>query len=510
MFDTSENNKRIAKNTLLLYFRMFFIMAVHLFTSRVILRALGIVDFGIYNVVGGVVAMMGILNNAMAVSTQRYLTFELVRGDDVRLKQVFSICFTIFILLSVIVLVFAETVGLWFLNTQMVIPAERMTAANWVYQFSVISCINTILMTPYNAVIIAHEKMGVYAYVSVLEVVQRLLIYYGVIVSPFDHLITYAILFMSTSLTVAMIYRIYCIRHCPESRYAFYWDRPLFLQLTSYSGWNLFGALSGLVRGHGLNILLNLFFSPAVNAARGIASQVDSAIAQFFTNFYTAVRPQITKYYAQNDLENMFRLVIRSSKFTFFLIFLIAQPILVETPFVIGLWLGQLPEYVVGFTRIIVITSAIDSMASPLMTTCHATGRIRLYQSVVGTLVILNFPVSYVVLKYMSGSPITVFYVSLAIAILAFFTRLWIVNRLVDFPVCRFLKEAVLRVCAVGALASIPPLLFAHFMKEGFWTSVSDIILCLVSAVTFIWFSGMTKGERTHITEAVMNKIRKI
>ena len=322
----SNNNKRIAKNTLLLYIRMFFIMAVSLFTSRVILKNLGVEDFGIYNVVGGVVAMMGILNSAMSTSTTRYLTFELGKGDKERLKQVFSMCFTIYLLLSLAFLFLAETFGLWFLNTQLTIPENRLEAANWVYQFSVISCINTLLSNPYNAVLIAHEKMSVYAYISIAEVVLKLAVVYMLLIINYDRLVVYGALILIMSLLVTMMYRVYCIRHYKESIYRFYWEKPLFKQLLSYSWWNLFGAAAGIVKGQGLNVLLSMFFNPSVNAARGIAYQINTSITNFFTNFYTAVRPQITKYYAQNDLENMFKLVFRSSKFSFFLIFILSLP----------------------------------------------------------------------------------------------------------------------------------------------------------------------------------------
>ena len=441
MSNNSVNNKRIAKNTLLLYVRMFFVMAVTLFTSRVVLATLGVTDFGIYNVVGGVVAMMGILNNAMAVSTQRYLTFELGRGDAVRLKQVFCMCLAIFVMLAVVVVVLGETVGLWFLNSKMTIPADRMVAANWVYQFSILACVASLIVTPYNAVIIARERMNVYAYVGILEVVLKLAVVYLLLVIPVDRLTTYGLLILLSQIVIAVIYMLYCTRHFAEARYRVYWDGSLFRELVSYSGWNLFGSAAGVVKGQGLNILLNMFFTPAVNAARGIAYQVNAAITQFFTNFYTAVRPQITKYYAQGDMEEMTKLIFRSSKMSFYLIMLISMPVIIEAPYIVSLWLGQLPEYVVPFTRLIIAISAIDAMASPLMTAAHATGHIRLYQSSVGTMVMLNIPVSYVFLR-LGFPPLTVFYVSLAISVVCLFMRLWIVRRLMPFPV----KEYVVRV----------------------------------------------------------------
>lgn len=506
MTNSSANNKRIAKNTILLYIRMFFIMAVTLFTSRVVLNTLGVVDFGIYNVVGGVVAMMGILNGAMAVSTQRYLTFELGRGDTVRLKQVFSVCLTIFFLLSVIVVILAETVGLWFLHNKMVIPAERMTAANWVYQYSILACILSLVVNPFNATIIAHERMNVYAYVSILEVSLKLAVVYLLLVIPADRLSTYGLLILISQAIVALTYIVYCWLHFKETHYRFYWERPLFIELVSYSGWNLFGSVSSLVKGQGLNILLNMFFNPAVNAARGIAYQINSAITQFFTNFYTAVRPQITKYYAQGDMEDMLKLVFRSSKFSFYLIMLISMPIVMEAPYIVNLWLGQLPEYVVPFTRLIIVISAIDAMATPLMTAAHATGHIRLYQFSVGTMTMLNLPISYVFLK-LGGQPLTVFYVSLGISTFCLFMRLWIVRRLMDFPVKRYIVQVFGSCVLICAVALIIPLAVHLLLRESFVNVVVVCLVCVLSTMATVYGLGLTKHERELVVDVIRKKI---
>lgn len=505
MSKTADNNKRIAKNTVLLYIRMFFIMAVTLYTSRVVLSTLGVTDFGIYNVVGGVVAMMGILNGAMAVASQRYLTFELGRDDTVRLKQVFSMCFTIFIILAIVIVLLCETVGLWFLNTQMVIPEERMSAANWVYQFSVFSCVASLIVTPYNATIIAHERMNVYAYVGMLEVVLKLVVVYLLLIIPADRLSTYGFLILLSQVVVTATYIVYCLKHFPESRYKFYWEKPLFTELVTYSGWNLFGSVSGLVKGQGLNILLNMFFNPAVNAARGIAYQINAAITQFFTNFYTAVRPQITKYYAQGDMGEMTKLVFRSSKLSFYLIMLVSMPIIIETPYIVNLWLGQIPEYVVPFTRLIIAISAIDSMASPLMTAAHATGHIRLYQSSVGTMTILNIPVSYVFLRY-GCSPLSVFYISLFISIVCLFMRLWIVRRLMVFPVKEYIIKVFGSSLLVCAVALVIPLAAYMVLDENIYTVLIVCLLCIVSSIATIYYVGLSVHEREFVTSIIRKK----
>ena len=483
-------------------------MAISLYTSRVILRVLGVEDFGIYNVVGGIVSMMGVINGAMSVSTQRYLTFELGRGDSLRLKQVFSVCVSIYMLLSLILFVLAETIGLWFLNTKLVIPPERLVAANWVYQFTILSTIISLLSNPYNAVIISHEKMGVYAYISILDVILKLAAVYALYVVPLDRLIVYGFFILLIHVIDRIIYGIYCQRRYAEAAYRFYWEKALFQKILSYTGWNLFGSAAALVKGQGLNILLNMFFNPSVNAARGIAYQVNSAVHQFFTNFYTAVRPQITKYYAQNDMENMFKLVFRSSKMSFFLILFISLPLIIEAPYVIQLWLGQMPEYVVPFMRLIIIITAVDAMANPLMTTAHATGNIALYQSVVGTMTILNIPISYVFLN-LGFSPLVVFEVSLAISLINLFLRLWIVKRLVKFPVWEYIRKILLNCFLVTIVASILPLLLHHCIPSSFHIFVLVFVLTFVSTGGTIWLVGLTREERLFVSTQLKRKLKR-
>ena len=510
MSDTSQNNKRIAKNTLLLYVRMFFIMSITLFTSRVVLSTLGVVDFGIYNVVGGVVAMLGVLNGAMSVSTQRYLTFELGRGDSIRLRQVFSTCLLIFFILSLVIVILAETIGLWFLNTQMVIPEDRILAANWVYQFSILTCITSLIVNPYNAVIIAHERMNVYAYVGILEVMLKLGVVYLLLILPMDRLSSYGGLIFISHLVITGIYIIYCLKRFSETRFSFYWEKSLFMELISYSGWNLFGSLSSIVKGQGLNILINMFFNPSVNAARGIAYQINNAINQFFTNFFNAVRPQITKYYAQKDLDNLFKLVFRSSKLSFFLIYVLALPITIEAPYIVQLWLGQLPEYVVPFTRLIVIITAVDAMANPLMTCIHATGNIKFYQALVGTLIILNVPVSYLILRFTDSSPIIVFEVSLVINVIALFVRVFLLrHQIKEFPVLEYFKEVIGKSLLVSTLSFFITYGVTALLPDNFMRLVIVVFVGMV--VTFALFLRMclNKEERNVVIKLLKNRIVK-
>ena len=311
---------------------MFLILGISLFTSRVILQVLGIQDYGIYNVVGGIIAMSGIFNSAMSSSVTRYLTFELGKGDSLQLKKTFSTSLSIYFILCVLFLILAETIGLWFLNNKLIIPADRIIAANYIYQFTILSTIATLIANPYNASIISHEKMSVYAYVSIIEVILKLIIVYILYIIPIDHLISYGALILLTNIIITIAYIIYCLKKFPECHFKFYNDKKLFKQMFSYSGWNLFGAAAGLVKGQGLNILLNMFFDPIVNAARGIAYQINTAIVQFSGNFYTAVKPQITKYYAQTKLDEMLKLIFQRSKMSCYLILLLSLPIAIENP----------------------------------------------------------------------------------------------------------------------------------------------------------------------------------
>ena len=318
---TSDNNKRIAKNTLLLYFRMLLMMAVSLFTSRVVLNTLGVEDFGIYSVVGGVVGMFVFINNSMSSATQRYITFALGKGDKNRLQTVFSTTLQIHSLIAVIIVLLGETVGLWFLYNKMQIPADRMDAALWVMQCSIVSMVVMIVSVPYNADVIAHEKMSAFAYISILEVVLKLAIVYLLLVFSYDKLILYAILILMIQILIRFCYSIYCNKHFEETKYKHVWDKKLFKEMTGFAGWSLFGNMAGVLFGQGLNMLLNVFFGPVVNAARAVAVQVQGAIQQFVANFQTALNPQITKTYAAGELNEMHRLMFRSARFSFYLLF---------------------------------------------------------------------------------------------------------------------------------------------------------------------------------------------
>ena len=503
MTDVAANNRRIAKNTMMLYFRMLLIMAVSFYTSRVVLQTLGVVDYGIYNVVGGIVAMFGFLNSAMSSSTQRYLTFELGRGDTERLKKVFVTSVNIHIMISVIVFVLAETIGLWLLYNKMTIPVERFNAAFWVYQCSILSTMVMFISVPYNATIIAHEKMSAFAYISILEVVLKLLIVYLLLIRDIDKLILYAVLMLTVQVIIRFIYNIYCKRHFEETKYSFLFDRPLFKEMLSFSGWNLWGNMAAVAFTQGLNILLNMFFGPVVNAARGVAVQVQQAVTQFSMNFQTAINPQITKSYAIEDYEYMHSLIFRSSRFTFFLLLCICLPVFMEAEALLGIWLKEVPEYSAVFLRIILCATIVDALANPLMISAQATAHIKIYQSVVGGILLTILPIAYVVLK-LGGNPQSVFIVHLLICTIAFIVRLFIIRPMIRLSLTKYIKEVIVRCAVVGICAGAVSFAVNILLDSSLFSSIMECCISVLSVAVFSFMIGMTKNER----DLIINKIK--
>lgn len=505
----SADNKRIAKNTLMLYFRMFLIMAVTLYTSRVILQALGNTDFGIYNVVGGVVAMFGFINGAMTASTQRFITFFLGRNNKEELHNVFCTAINIHALISLIVLLFAETVGLWFLCTQMNIPAERFDAAMWVYQMSVASSIVLIMSVPYNSMIVAHERMSAFAYISVLEVFLKLAVVYLLSVGGYDKLKLYAVLMFLVQLFIRITYGNYCKRHfCNVTKYKFFWNKSLCRDMTGMAGWGLIGDLSYIGLTQGVNILLNLFFGPAMNTARAIAVQVQAAAQSFYTNFQVALNPQITKSYATKDLERMHDLIVASSKYSFFLLLLILLPVFFEAPLVLSIWLGHVPDYTVLFVRWICGIVLIDVLSNPLIISAKATGQIRKYQLVVGGLILLVVPLVYVAFK-LGGSPEFAFAIHFLIFLVAQFARLIILRSLIHLSLRFYFKKVVVPVLATLMASLILPLIVEVVVKDGLGRLCVIIISSVIGTVLSIYVFGLRKREREFISQRLINFLQK-
>lgn len=509
MSQTSENNKRIAKNTLLLYFRMLFMMAVTLFTSRVVLNALGVEDYGIYNVVGGVVAMFGFINGSMASSTQRYITFALGKGDAEQLQKVFTTALQIHVLIAAIIVVLGETVGLWFMYKEMQIPVGRMDAAFWVLQCSIASTAIMIVSVPYNADIIAHEKMSVFAYISIMEAVLKLAIVYILLIFSYDKLILYAFLILAVQILIRFCYSLYCNRHFSESRYRHIWDKGLFKEMTGFAGWSMFGNLASVLFGQGLNMLLNVFFGPVVNAARAIAVQIQNAIQQFVSNFQMALNPQITKTYAQGEMDGMHRLMFRSARFSFFLLFLLSLPVLFETEFILTVWLKTVPEDTVIFLRIMICTSLIYSLANPLIVANQATGKVKRYQAVCGTILLMILPVSYLCLKL--GCPAySVFVVHFIMEAIAQLARMLMLRPLVGIRLGDYFRNVYGRVLVVAALSVVLPLVIYESMAGSVLRFFTVCIVCVLSSTACIYSVGLSGNEKDFVREKMAGVFYKI
>ena len=505
MPNTADNNKRIAKNTLLLYFRMLFMMVVSLCTSRVVLNALGVEDYGIYNVVGGIVAMFSVISGSLSAAITRFITYELGTGNQENLKKIFSSAVTIQIGLAVAIALLAELVGVWFLNVKMNIPESRMIAANWVFQLSLFTFAINLISVPYNATIIAHERMSAFAYISIIEALGKLAIAYFITVSPMDRLIFYALLMCAVALLVRLVYGYYCKRHFEECTYYFLWDKNLLERMFSFAGWNFIGASSAVLRDQGGNIVINLFCGPAVNAARGIAFQVNTAVHGFVTNFMTALNPQITKSYASGDREYMMTLIFQGARLSFYMLLMLSLPILVNTHYILVLWLKIVPEHTVAFVQLILLFGLSESISNPLITAMLATGKIRNYQLVVGGFQLMNLPVSYLFLR-MGMFPEVVIVVAIVISQCCLAARLLMLRGMIGLSVQKYLKKVYANVLAVTFIASIYPYLLSDNMEETF---LNFILLCLIAVVCTgiaIYYVGCNKTER----QFVVNKIHAI
>lgn len=483
-------------------------MLVTLYTSRVILNTLGIEDYGIYNVVGGVVFMFSFFNSAMSSATQRFLSYEIGKRDFVQLRKTFNATQVIHIGIAVLIFILAETIGLWFVKTYLVIPTERLNAAIWVYHFSVLSFMVSIIQVPYNAIIIAHERMNVYAYVSILEVTLKLLIVFMLTWLSYDKLKLYGILYFSIVSIIAAIYRIYTRKNFKESKFEFVKDDKLYKTLISYSGWNLFGNIAAVAKGQGVNILLNLFYGPVVNAARGIATQVEGAVNSFVSNFQIAVNPQIIKSYAAEQKEYMTSLVIRSSKFSFYLLFLLSLPIILEVDQILKLWLKTVPQYSSIFTILVLVIILIDCVSGPLMTAIQATGKIKVYQTVVGSLLILILPISYILLEQ-GYSPEITLYVNIIISIIALSFRLYLVWKLLEFPILRFIQEIILKNAIIVLLSLSLPLFIRNLMDENLMRLIVIIIVTLIWNTIIIYSLGLHKSEKKIVIKGIKKILKR-
>lgn len=503
----SQNNRRIARNTLMLYVRMLFLMLVGLYTSRVVLEALGENDFGVYNVIGGVVAMFTIISGALNSAVSRFITFEMGKGKEAQLNKVYSTAVSIQLALAIIVVLIAEPAGLWFINNEMTIDPERIPAARWVLHFSLAAFVINLMSVPQMASITAHEKMSAYAYIGVLDGFLRLGVALVISCSPIDRLIFYSALMAVVVLIIRLAYGFYCRACFPECRYRPVFDRQLMAEMFSFAGWNFIGVTSGVLRDHGGNILVNIFAGPAVNAARGIAVQLNGAVQGFVTNFMTAVNPQITKSYAAGDSEYMLSLVRKSSRMSFYLLFIIALPILFNTEYLVSIWLKEVPEHTVTFVKLFLVFAICESLSNPLMTAAQATGDIKRYQIVVGGLILLNLPVSYILLHF-GAAPESTVAVAIVISLVCLAARLVMLKGMVGLDVAAYVRKVCINVVSVAAVAVVLPFVAEGFFPEGFWGFCMSVVLCVISAGASILFIGCSPNERKELLDMVFRKFK--
>lgn len=510
MSDNSSNNKRIAKNTVFLYIRMLMIMAVTLYTSRIILSALGATDFGVYNVVGGIVALFSFLNATLATGTQRFITFALGKNDRKELQKTVSISIMFHFILAIFVVFLIESIGLWFLYNKMVIPDDRMNAAFWVLQFSTISCALSITQVPYNACIISHERMGAFAYISIIDVLFKLAIACAVLFFPKDRLILYGFLITCTSIITLLIYRFYCLRHFEESHFHYSRDKKLEKEILIFSSWNMAGTLPSTLSTQGFNLMINTFYGPIVNAAISITNQINGAILQFVTNFQTAANPQITKLYASDEKYEMYRLISNSSKFSCFISLFFIVPLFIEMDYVLHLWLGDnVPMYTTEFARIVLFQNLISAAVNPLITCSTSAGRLKVPAIAVGGVMLLSLPISYILLRLNISAPL-VFLITTIPYIFRLCFYIYFDKQLIGYFGVQYIKDVLVKVTIILLGVYILSYMPAIFLSKSFIRLICVTVTSSISTILFVYYYGINKDLRKHIVQWVNIKLGKI
>lgn len=505
-----SSNKTIAKNTILLYFRMIFTMLVSLFTSRVVLAKLGVEDYGIYQVVGGIVGMLSFLNGALSTGSSRFLTFALGKNDKENLSKTFSTTLSIHIVLSLIIVFLAETVGLWFFYNKLEIPESRMFAASVAYHLSILTSLISITQVPYGAVIIAHEKMDIYAYMSIVDVVLKLAVVYLLSIAPWDKLIFYASLLCVIQIGIALFYRIYCIKNFEESRYKFVYDKSILKEISKFSGWSLFANLSVALNGQGTTIITNMFFNPSVVAARAIALQVNMAAMQLVNNFRTAVNPQIIKRYAVGDEKGSRDLLLNSTKYSFFLMYIIATPIILLAEPLLQIWLGQVPEYSVIFLQLAVVESLFSIFDSSLYMALYAKGQLKQNALISPLVGFIRFPIVYFMFKN-GCSPVVLSWAGIvSYAVLGLIIKPILIHKIVNYPIKEIIRLFI--GCGKIVILTVPLIYFVSNIIVRFEINMYCYIIItffynITIIGTIIWFSGIERDSRIKLLKYISSKL---
>ncbi len=480
-------------------------MVVSLFTARIVLNTLGVADYGLYSVLGGVVALFAFFNQSLSTATQRYLSFELGKKNYSRLADIFSTSILIYGVIAILVLFLAETVGLWFLNAKMNFPPGRLTAANWVYQFSILATCVNIFRAPFNANIIANENMSFYAYSSIIEAILKLVILYILVVSHFDKLIVYSILLFSVVLSITVWYYLYNKKHFRYiSLRVNNKNKVLFKELVSFSGWGAFGSIANVGFRQGINILLNLFYGVTVNAAFGIANNVSGLINQFITGFQSSLNPQLTKTYAAGDVINRDKLIYRSSKFSYYLLFLIGLPVLLNAKFLLTIWLKTVPDYAVLFSQLIIVGLMVDAISAPLWVIIFATGKIRIYQIAISSVLLSNVLFSYIATKLGFG-PEYMLYIRITIFAICIGIRLGFVRNLTSFNISSFIKKVIIPIIGITML-TLPLPIYIKTLYSGFVGLLISSGISITLATILIYLGGLDSNERSFIKTLIKTK----
>ncbi len=503
----SKETKRVAKNTLLLYIRMFVTMVVGLYTSRVILNVLGASDYGVYNVVGGVITLSAFLNSSLTSASQRFITFELGKGDLDSVKRVFCTTVNIYVLISVVILLLAETIGLWFVNTKLNIPEGRMVAANWVYQASIISFIINLLSVPYTSLVVAHEDMKMFAYVSILEVVLKLAIVFALVIIPYDKLIVYSILMVIVGLLIRLCYTLYCKRHYNESGYSFIFDKNVFKNVLSFTSWSILGNLGFTFKDQISNIIVNLFYGTTVNAARGIGIQVTSIVKTFAGNFTMALNPQITKQYAAGNLDESKEFVYMGCRYTAYLLTMIIVPILLNVDELLSIWLVDVPEFTSYFVVFSLLISYLHGISGPVTIAIQATARIKWFQIGICIIMLSELPIAWVLMK-LGYPPYAVMWPSLLTYSLALVFRFILIRKYVSgYSVYEYFIKVVLRCFLVFIVSFLCCFLFEGFFHSNIIDTIFSSLLYVLLSTIVIIILGLHKEERLLLYKKVRERV---
>lgn len=507
MNNETQKNKRIIKNTLFLYLRMFILMGISLYTSRVILNTLGVEDYGIYNVIAGFVTMFGLISNSLSSAISRFLNISMGKNNKAEMQSVFSSSVNIQLILAITVLVIAEIVGPWFIATKMTIPAERLIAAIWVFHCSIIAFAINLVSLPYNACIIAHENMTIYAYLSILEAILKLVIVYVLVVFSIDKLQLYAILTLIVAIIIRCTYQLYCKKHYEESIHKWYIDGEMIKKMFGFASWNIVGNASVILSKQGVNILINIFCNPLVNAANGIATQVNNVIYGFATNFMTALNPQITQSYASGDMKRYHQLVENGAKYCVCLLVALSIPFLIETNYILSIWLKIVPEFSGVFVQLILLLTISEGFTNTYTTALLATGKIKWVMIFVAGVRLLNFPLSYFCLRIW-GNPILTFLVSIALSQGCQYIRLMIMKRNINISITNYTFKILLPQCFILAITYIG----TKYGIQGFFQeSFIRLLICLICAeiiyLILIFSFILSKSEKIYIKQFLINKI---